>query len=471
MTVAYLTCDQAIFTSIRGAMGEGYRIVAASRGLRPEEKQAITRLSPSHEALCWQPGAGGDADPAFAAAFYPLPTGRLCVAYSSYAGAEHTARGGHRVYTHNLVFEERDFSSCEFNPFRVIRAMIAAGLTVPDLAPGTVLPEVRLPIDAGGPPSTGSFAVAVDSPHRRYALQGLFDERTLVVPLQTGWVEAAEALLLGVPGPMRSKVSLGAGLRYSVGRCHRLHVFCDEKGAARSRIVGQAVEYLDPMVALPDAPISAWLAFVDRHWTRADGAALSRRTSRPFTDVAAAARERIGNLYNAIDAVPQASIPDLLTLAVSHLGACCSGVEDDIRKELLAGIHQTLLRRLAIVRWAEAQPFWPRLVALWRRKDAAFAQPLIDATLRALMRENALVAAEAALDVASDVPPGLDPDHHTRLLGEVLDRLASHRPSDAEPERLAALCARWQSARPDRQELLRLIERRAIVQPGTPART
>jgi hypothetical protein len=469
MTVAYLTCDQAIFTSIRGAMGAGYRIVAASRGLRPEEKQAITRLSPSHEALCWQPGAGGDADPAFAAAFYPLPTGRLCVAYSCYAGVEHTARGGHRVYTHNLVFEERDFSSCEFNPFRVIRAMIAAGLTVPDLAPGTVLPEVRLPIDAGGPPSTGSFAVAVDSPHRRYALQGLFDERTLVVPLQTGWVETAEALLLGIPGPMRSKVSLGAGLRYSVGRCHRLHVFCDEKRAARSRIVGQAVEYLDPMVALPDAPTSAWLAFVDRHWTRADGAALSRRTSRPFTDVAPVARERIGNLYNAIDAVPQTSTPDLLTLAVGHLGVCFSGVEDDIRKELLAEIQQTLLRRLAIVRWAEAQPFWPRLVALWRLKDAAFAQPLIDAALRALMRENAWVAAEAALDVASDLPPGLDQDQHTRLLGEVLDRLASHPPSDAEPDRLAALCARWQSLRPTAPDLRKLLERDSLVPSAGPA--
>ena len=58
MTVTDLTCDQAIFTSIRGPMGEGYRIVAASRGLRPEEKQAITRLSPSHEALCWPPGPG-----------------------------------------------------------------------------------------------------------------------------------------------------------------------------------------------------------------------------------------------------------------------------------------------------------------------------------------------------------------------------------------------------------------------------
>jgi hypothetical protein len=469
MTVAYLTCDQAIFTSIRSAMGEGYRIVAASRGLRPEEKQVITRLSPSHEALCWQPGDEADGS-RFAAAFFSLPTGRLCVAYSCYAGAEHTARGGQRVYTHNVVFAEQDFPSCAFNPFHVIRAMIAAGLTVPDLTPGTMLPEVRLPIDAGGPPSTASFAAALDSPHRRYALQGLFDERTLVVPLQTGWVEAAETLLLGVPGPMRTKVSLGAGLRYSVGRCHRLHVFCDEKGAARSRIVGQAVEYLDPMVALPDAPTSAWLAFVDRHWTRADDAALSRRTSRPFTDVAPAARERIGNLYNAIDAVPQTSIPDLLTLAVSHLDACSSGVEDDIRKELLAGIHQTLLRRLAIVRWADAQPFWPRLVALWRRKDAAFAQPLIDATLRALMRENALVAAEAALDVASDLPPGLNQDQHTRLLGEVLDRLASHPPSDADPDRLAALCTRWQSARPDCHDLRGLIDRRAVVQPGAPAR-
>ena len=33
-------------------MGEGYRIIASSRGLRPDERKAITQNSPSHDALC-----------------------------------------------------------------------------------------------------------------------------------------------------------------------------------------------------------------------------------------------------------------------------------------------------------------------------------------------------------------------------------------------------------------------------------
>ena len=68
-----LACDQAIFTSIRTPMGEGYRIIAASRGLRPHEKQAITRSSPSHDSLCWTPAEEQNIPGRLAAAFYKLP--------------------------------------------------------------------------------------------------------------------------------------------------------------------------------------------------------------------------------------------------------------------------------------------------------------------------------------------------------------------------------------------------------------
>ena len=57
-----LTCDQAIFTSIRTPMGEGYRVIAASRGVRPNEKQSITRNSPSHDSLCVAPSDTDRAD-------------------------------------------------------------------------------------------------------------------------------------------------------------------------------------------------------------------------------------------------------------------------------------------------------------------------------------------------------------------------------------------------------------------------
>lgn len=461
-------CDQAIFTSIRGPMGEGYRIIAASRGLRSEEKQAITRLSPSHEALCWHPAGGADEVSQYAAAFYPLPTGRLCVAYSCYAGAEHTARGGHRVYTHNVVFDEQEFPRCGFNPFHVVRAMTVEGLTIPKLTPHAMLSEVRLPINTDVAPRTASFAAALDSPHRRYILQLLFDERTLIVPVQDGWLESTEVLLMGLPGPMRVKVSFGAGLRFSLGRCHRLHLFCDENGAARSRIAGQPVEYVDGTVTPPDGSASQWLAFIDRHWSRADCAVLARRTSRPFTDLTHTALERIGKLYIAIDAVPQTDSLLLLSLAADHTRVRSADVEDEIRRELLAATQRTLQVRLTNIRWHDAQQLWPRLVSLWRQTDAAFAQPLIEAALCSLMKEDSLKSAEAAIDVASNLPAAVDRDRHERLIDEVLTRVAAHLPADTDPDHLARLCSRWQSIRPAHPALRKLVERGSAAQTAGP---
>lgn len=464
-----LQCDQAIFTSIRGPMGEGYRIIAASRGLRPEEKQAITRLSPSHEALCWKPAGGGDDATRYAAAFYTLPTSRLCVAFSRYAGAEHTARGGHRVYTHNVVFDEQDFPQCGFNPFHVVRAMATAGLTVPRLTHGAVLPEVSLPINTNVAPRKAPFTASFDSPHRRYILQRLLDEQALIVPVQDGWLESTEALLMGVPGPMRAKISFGAGLRFSLGRRHRLHLLCDKNGAARSRIAGQPVEYLDRTVIPQDGMTSAWIAFVDRHWIRADCAGLAHRTSRPFTDLTHAGRERIGSLYNTIDAIPLTASLDLLSLAAEHIRVSSAGVEDEIRMELVVETQRILQERLTNIRWHDAQPLWPRLVVYWRQTDTVFAQPLIEAVVRSLLKEDPLTAAEAALEVAAHLPSAIDRDRNERLIDEVLNRVVSHMPMDAEPDRLARLCTRWQSIRPAHPALRKLVERCSPAPTASPA--
>ena len=454
--VETLHCDQAIFTSVRGSMGEGYRIIAASRGLRSEEKQAITRLSPSHEALCWQPGGAAESSP-YAVAFYPLPAGRLCVAYSCYAGVEHTARGGYRVYTHNVIFDEKDFPLCGYNPFHVVRAMTVKGLTIPNLTPDSVLQEVLLPINTNIAPRTASFAATLDSPCRRYVLQQLFEERALIVPVQDGWLESTEVLLMGLPGPMRVKLSFGAGLRFSLGRCHRLHLFCDEKGTARSRIAGHPVEYVDGTLNPPDVSVSQWLAFVDGHWRRTEFAVLTRRTSRPFTDLSYTARERIGTLYIAIDAIPQSSSLTLLSLAADQFRVRTAGVEDEIRRELLAETHRTLLKRLIQMSWHDAQPLWLRLVAFWRQTEAAFAQPLIVAALRSLVREDPLTAAEAAVDVGSSLPAGVEPARHEQLIDEVLSCLPAHLPADSDPERLAKLCSRCQSIRPAHPALQRFV--------------
>lgn len=264
---------------------------------------------------------------------------------------------------------------------------------------------------------------------------------------------------MGVPGPMRAKVSFGAGLRFSVGRRHRLNLFCDEKGAARSRITGQPVEYLDPTGMTPDGNASAWVAFVDRHWGRADCVGLARRTSRPFTDLTLSARERIGTLYNAIDAIPCASDLDLLVLAADHIRIGASGVEEEIRTELVTKTQRTLQERLTNLHRPDEQPLWPRLVSFWRQSDAAFAQPLIETALYSLLKENPLTAAEAALEVAADFPIVMDRERHERLIDEVIGRVSAYLPRDVDLERLTNLCTRWRSVRPADPAIGKLIER------------
>lgn len=354
MPTTTLTCDQAIFTSVRTPMGEGYRIIASSRGLHATEKQAITRSSPSHDALCWPPDEPADN---WGLAFYALPSGRLCVALSYFAGAEQTGRGGQRVYTHNVVFDKGDFPKCAYNPFAVVRAMIKAQLTAPQLQPPPILPELELSINDAMLETAGQVA-AHDDPSlpvdqarrsrgpdlrellstawRGQILNALMEERSLIVNLTGGWTGVAESILTGLPGPMRADVSFSAGLRFSVGRCHRLALLYDDHGVTKSRIMGRNVEYVDPAANdKPETPALAWLSFVERHWGNGDLPTLARRTAQAFPDIGPAGRERVGRLYNRIDALPQTDTAELLSAVAEDLNTPEREVEADILAELL----------------------------------------------------------------------------------------------------------------------------------------
>lgn len=462
-----LTCDQAIFTSIRTAMGEGYRLVAATRGLKPEEKQAITRCSPSHDALCLSP----DGEE-YALAFYLLPTGRCCVAYSCFAGGEHTGRGGQRVYTHNLIFDAAALPDCGYNPFNVVRAMHVAGLTTPQLKPEAVLQPLELSVRNTTPEDAArAFAESLAPPHSLHVLQQLLNNKSVFVDIDHAWCPSAEVLLLGLPGSIRAKTSFSAGLRFSSSRRHKLQLFHDAKKLARSRIAGQPIGYVDPSHdAAPTPPPSEWATFVQRHWDAHELAGLAERTSRPFEDVSATGRERIGALYNAIDNVSQCEPVALLRLAQEscapqvscapqeHLVGLPSDVDGDLRGELLAAIAPELLRHIGNSPWSVTELLWPSILTLWRQSPAgtAFAQPLIDRTLRTVVKENPLTGAKTALDVARDVPPGVNVNQHDALLSDVLNHFALwlNQTQDSSCEERSSMsevpeiCTRWRKVRP-----------------------
>jgi hypothetical protein len=474
MSETTIACDQAIFTSVRTPMGEGYRIVAASRGLRPEEKQTITRFSPSHEALC---SLGTDA--AFeanlrGAAFYPLPTTRLCVACSCDAGAEHTGRGGMRVYTHNVVFDRSDLPQCGYNPFVVLRAMIQERLTSPQLKPPPVLPALQLSVpDPGTAAADLTWSADLTPAWRAYVLQSLLTDRNLILNIKDRWLEVAEAFLMGLPGPARADVSFAAGLRFSIGRCHHLSLLYDDHDQIRARIAGQGVKYLDPATADEPPPVtSAWLSFVQRHWSSGDIATLTRRTSRAFTDVGEAGRERIGRLYNSIDEIPQAETPKLLGEAVRHLNEPERGVEADIAAELIVASQRELFERLWAMSWDDASRYWPTLTQIRRQSEEGclFADPLVKQALTAAGRVHPMVAAEAALELGQHVPAAAAGPDHDACLNDVLTRLAdwAQQAPDEQLEGLPRLTRQWRMVRPQCAILDRIDRRCSAATTGPP---
>lgn len=451
MTTATLTCEQAIFTSIRSRMGEGYRIVAASRGLSIQDKQTITRNSPSHESLCNPQSPGREQEPAVS--FYSLPSERLCVAISYPAGAEHTGRGGDRVYTHCVAFPADQFAAADFNPFTIVRAMCAAGLNKPQLKPQPMLSVLELTVERGGTPVSASWK-KVPPQHRARALACLLEKRPAIVELQGEWGSCAEAALLGVPGPLRGKLSFSAGMKFSSARRHDLQLLRDEKNQLKNRLSGQPLTIIDPGEAgTPLGGESAWCGFVERLWSRGDLRELARRTSRAMVECRPEGMERVGALYNLMDALPQQQPQQVLALAAGVLDSPLAGAEPAISAELLEKANQAFLDKLTRITWGQAVECWRPLVALWRRSSAAaeFAAPLLERMLRLASAESPVTAAEAALMLENEPQPqsyrtGLRPivDGILRRLGDTLRREGS-----SATDRGEVVAARWARVRPN----------------------
>lgn len=395
-----LNCDQAIFTSLRTMMGEGYRIIAASGGLGAREKQVITIHSPSHDGLCC--GSANKNDPESVSqtvAFYPLPEGRFCVAISRPAGAEHTGRGGQRIYTQNVIIDAEDFRATGYNPFVIRRAMISKGLDIPQLKPPASLPRVELEIpDSSVEPAKLAMHESLYATCRCHLLNGLLEGRSFVVNLDDDWLASAEAVLLGIPGPMRAEISLSAGLRFSVGRINRLQVLRDDSLTTRSRLAGQPVEYLDPATdrqALVEP--SRWVSFVERHWKDIGTATLAHRTSRAFSDYRVEALERIARIYNRMDEIDETASASLLHDVEAECKEDRKGTERDIAEEYLAAVQRALLARIEQGPWVDIQHLWIPLTAISKRtkRGKSFADPLVEQALRTAMRDDAPVEAQA----------------------------------------------------------------------------
>jgi hypothetical protein len=245
-------------------MGEGYRLVAASAGVRPEEKAAITRNSPSHGGLCGtEPEAKGLAG-------YPLPTGRYCVACSCYAGQEQSARGGGRVYTSIVLLQRAQFARFGADPLLVAAALTASGS-------GGIQLDLRPVLEPL--PFVDLLSAAVCSSTRRagadarelplHAISAVLAGRRIIVAGAAAPDMVLKEVVAGLPLFVRVRWGFSLGLRYAPSRPYQLCLLDRDQGETQRVIRGHDVCWVDAAAVSPAeaSAFDTWLTLV-REWGR-----------------------------------------------------------------------------------------------------------------------------------------------------------------------------------------------------------
>lgn len=259
---ARLQCDRAIFTSLPSRTGEGYRLVAWSGGLRPEERQELTRRAPSHGSLSDEATRG-------LLLFRLQSTGRAGWGFVRVSGTEHTRRGGGRVWTDFLVGDAGNARAEGRHPDEVRAALVAEPAPKPPLG-GSPLARIGIVHRVAAPSlATGAAAIAVAA---KVALL-LAGGRACVIAAGGEPAAVFEDALRMLPAAMRGDIDACAGLRFSPARGVKATLTdrIDQDTVRATR--GQGVECLD-LAKMPAAegPLKPWVALMSRWWSQQRGA-------------------------------------------------------------------------------------------------------------------------------------------------------------------------------------------------------
>lgn len=327
--------EQAIFTSIPSPMGRGYRIVAASAGITPDEKREIVQCAPSHGALC-EP----DAD-AVGLASFVLRSGRRCVFLSRGAGVEHTARGGCRLHTNVLLLDPAAFARFFHDPLTVERAARPLLGEDPDPKPPARLDALSLRATERSPsPPSPAGADVVRLLH---ALAAVLDQRRLLV------VQAPEPrpllrwLLDATPAVFRASLTLSYGLKLSPARSFQL-VFVSSMptDAGRAKLGGEhrMLDWSAPAPAA-ESPFETWLDFVRGRWQRGNHEDVRVLADHLADECTAGALAQIANLCDDRQRVEHANLAQLGELERKHAqGQPVSTLHDSLLREFRAAAAQ-----------------------------------------------------------------------------------------------------------------------------------
>ena len=326
--------EQAIFTSIRSPMGRGYRLVAASGGIRADEKREIIQCAPSHGSLCDpSPGAAGLAS-------FPLRGGRHCVFLSRNAGIEQSARGGCRVHTHVLVMDQSVFARFQCNPLEVEAAALPA-IGVDSLhSPPTRLGLLTLCIQnpkrergtrSGRPPCRPADSpVVADADGVMHVLSAVLTGRAMLVLGAPTAQDTLRRAIEATPVSIRCRLSASCDIRFAPSRKFQL-IFTTPVGPASNRSIASGneaeritrdhdIEVLHwgspPAAAV--CPYEAWLRFVRRRWVAGRTRDVEQLSIQLTQEVSPQVLERLATLCDDLEQLPSADAAQLDQLLQKH---------------------------------------------------------------------------------------------------------------------------------------------------------
>lgn len=347
-----VAAEQVIFTSVRGATAEGYRIIAAG-GLRPDEKQDITRRSPSHGGLI-------DADPsALGLLSYPLKSGRHCVGVVRHAGEEHTARGGQRVHTHLAVLEADAFRAFDCDPVEAAAALLEVIGDAPEIRPAARLELLELSLDTrdssrltsgsgggSGLPKPNELAAGIWGDRRMIAhiVSKLLGGAKLVLHGPPARPDAIQALLLPLPRAAREKIAVSSGVKFAPAREIDLALIHGDALNVQRLLRGRDIEFVNCAHGAPLEPsgLEGWIGLMQRGREQSRRAELRRLLADLPASCGADCFDRIVSLYRVLDSIP--SVDRALDQLQESLNAfeCDSDAERDLRERVRVAVQQRM---------------------------------------------------------------------------------------------------------------------------------
>jgi len=339
-----IVCDQAIFTSVRSPTGNGYRLVAASPGIRPEEKVEITRRSPSHDSLCV-----GIGKP-IGLTTYRVGRSRRAVACSCHAGREHTARGGERVYTHVLLLDRAAYRRFMSDPVQVhaaLASILARGK--PLIPPPQRLAPLTIPLRSGEPanrPTLSAPPVAPSTVDWIWAVAAeLLAGRHLILAAAPDPMPLLECALLALPCHIREQIDASVGVKFSPARHLQLVLVPDAPAQVQRLTAGRDVQVRRADGAPPPIPAKyhGWFNLLQRWWREGRFAQIVELTSGLCADCPAAALNRVAAICEDLDLLTTADAATAteLTHRYTHTRAE-TPAESTLITELLAEARKAL---------------------------------------------------------------------------------------------------------------------------------